>query len=295
MLTGRVVRAIGGFFFVEPLEDSAIQVECSVRGKMKVNAETISVGDKVTYTLENGQGVITGIIDRETLLKRPYIANVSLLVLVFAVKNPDPNDLLVSKFLVLAEQSGIPLILVLNKIDLVSEAEANLIAEKYRKLGYTVISTSVITKQGRTELMQILRGRISVFSGPSGVGKSALLNMVAPGFKLQTGSVSQKIGRGKHTTREVQLLRLDEISYVADTPGFTQIAFGNMAPEDLKGYFPEFSEFESWCRFKGCLHQAEPDCGIKQAVSQDNISVQRYEAYLSLLDEITLNWKNRYR
>ena len=295
MSIGRVVRAVGGFFFVEPLEESTGIVECSVRGKMRITAEKILVGDKVTYIVENGKGVITGITDRETLLKRPYIANVNLLVLVFALKNPDPNDLLITKFLVLAEQSGIPTILVFNKADLVSENEAKQNVEKYRKYGYQVICTSVVTEQGKPELLAALNGKISVFSGPSGVGKSALLNMIAPGFKLQTGAVSEKIGRGRHTTREVQLLKLNESSYMADTPGFTQIAFDEIAPEQLPHLFPDFFEFEPLCRFHGCLHQAEPDCGVKQAVSDGAISRERYEIYLNLLREIDRNWKNRYR
>ncbi|HYH03741.1 MAG TPA: ribosome small subunit-dependent GTPase A, partial [Bacillota bacterium] len=216
-------------------------------------------------------------------------------ILVFAFKNPDPNELLISKFLVLAEQSGIPAILVFNKADLISENEAKQNAEKYRKYGYQVICTSVVTQQGRIELVEALKGKISVFSGPSGVGKSALLNMVAPGFGLQTGSVSEKIGRGKHTTREVQLLKLNQGSYVADTPGFTQIAFEDIAPEQLSGFFPDFLEFETFCRFHGCLHQAEPECGVKQGVSSGAISQERYDAYLNLLTEVNRNWKNRYR
>lgn len=295
MLTGRVIRAIGGFFYVEPLGEAFTSVECFVRGKMKLSAETILVGDQVTYFMENGKGVITGIIERSNVLKRPYIANVNLLVLVFAFQNPKPNEILITKFLVLAEQSRIPLLLVLNKTDLVSEAEIGQFSGKLRQYGYQVICTSVVTNQGKSELLSALNGKVTVFAGPSGVGKSALLNMIAPGFKLQTGAVSQKIGRGKHTTREVQLYRINANSYVADTPGFTQIAFEGIAPEILKEFFPDFREYNSICRFKGCIHLAEPDCGVKQAVENGVISRQRYEAYLNLLAEIRQNWKNRYR
>jgi ribosome biogenesis GTPase len=293
---GRVVRAIGGFFYVESADDpSGRQTECSVRGRMKVKTETISVGDLVTYIIENGQGVITGIVDRQTLLKRPYIANVNLIVLVFACKNPDPNEYLITKFQIIARQAGIPFILVFNKVDLITADEAKSLVDNYRNCGGEVINTSVVTRQNREELLQQLKGKIAVFSGPSGVGKSALLNMVAPGFKLKTGAVSPKIGRGRHTTREVQLLRINEQGFIADTPGFTQIELDDLDPGELKSFFPDFLAFEPNCRFDGCIHQAEPDCGIKKAVAEGQITVGRYQAYLSILTEVSENWRRRYR
>jgi ribosome biogenesis GTPase len=292
---GRVVRAVGGFFYVESDENPSEHTECSVRGKMRVTAESISVGDRVTFTIENGKGVITGIVNRETLLKRPYIANVNLIVLVFACKDPEPNEYLITKFLILAEQTEIPFIVVFNKADLLPDNEANRLAEKYRNYGYEVFITSVVVRYNREKLLQKLNGKITVFSGPSGVGKSALLNMVAPGFKLKTGVLSQKIKRGKHTTREVQLLRLNENGYVADTPGFTQITLDDIAPNNLKNFFPDFMAIEPNCRFNGCIHQAEPDCGIKKAVAAGQISAGRYQAYLSILTEIAENWRRRYR
>jgi ribosome biogenesis GTPase len=292
---GRVVRAVGGFFYVESAEAASGQIECSVRGRLRVNDGTILVGDWVTYTNEDGKGVITGVINRESLLKRPYIANVNLIVLVFACKNPNPNEYLITKFLVLAEQTTLPALLVFSKADLTSSEETRLLAETYRQYGYEVLTTSVLTGQNREELTQKLQGKIAVFSGPSGVGKSALLNMVAPGFKLQTGAVSRKIGRGRHTTREVQLLRLNGRGYVADTPGFTQITLDDIAPDALKTFFPDFAVFEPDCRFGGCIHQAEPDCGIKKAVAEGKIAMGRYQAYLSILAEVTENWRRRYR
>jgi ribosome biogenesis GTPase len=295
LVTGRVVRAIAGFFYVEPLGTPAEPIECLVRGKLKLRAETISVGDKVIFTIENGKGVITGVVERENLLKRPYVANVNLLVLVFAHKNPDPNELLITKFLILAEQTGIPYLLVFNKEDLVSPEKANQIVATYQKYGYRVFSISVLQNQGRTELLDIFQGKTAVLAGPSGVGKTALLNMLAPGFHLQTGEVSRKIGRGKHTTREVQLIRINTHSYIADTPGFTQIALEGMDPGELKLLFPDFSDLEAECRFNGCMHQAEPDCKVKQAVSEGKIGASRYQTYLTLLTEIMESWKNRYR
>jgi ribosome biogenesis GTPase len=292
---GRVVRAVGGFFYVEPDDGSAVQIECSVRGRLKVKTITILVGDQVAFTTENGQGVITGVVSRETTLKRPYIANVNLIVLVFACKQPDPSAYLIAKFLVLAEQSGLPFILVFNKADLITMSDLHQLLAIYRDCGYRAFDASATTGRSRETLQREFRGRIAVLAGPSGVGKSALLNMVASGFKMSTGAVSPKTGRGRHTTREVQLLRIDPDSYIADTPGFTQIALEGIIPAQLSKFFPDFREFLTTCRFDGCLHQAEPDCGVKKAVDEGRITAERYQAYLSLLAEVTEHWRRRYR
>lgn len=295
MAVGRIIRLIAGFFYVEPLGENTGVVECSARGKLKVTSEAMAVGDLVEYEAENGKGVITRVLPRETLLKRPYVANVNLLVLVFAHKDPDPNDMLISKFLILAEASQIPCMIVFNKTDLVTSRKSNLLAETYRNIGYQVLCTSVKTHLGKIKLKKALAGKIAVFSGPSGVGKSALLNMVAPGFQLQTGAVSAKIGRGKHTTREVQLLKTGEGSYIADTPGFTQITFDFIEPTQLADYFIEFDAYRGQCKFISCCHDQEPQCAIKQALADGKISKIRYQNYLQILSEIRQIHKNRYR
>jgi ribosome biogenesis GTPase / thiamine phosphate phosphatase len=292
---GRVIRAIGGFYYVEPLGGRSQLVECSVRGKLKLNIEGLLVGDKVEYSVEELKGVINEILPRETVLKRPYIANVNLIVLVFAHKNPDPNEFLVTKFLTLAEASGIPYLVVFNKSDLVGKGNANQLANIYRNYGYQVLCTSVIQNLGQRLLKRAISGKVTVFAGPSGVGKSALLNMIAPGFKLQTGVVSEKIGRGKHTTREVQLLRVNQESYAADTPGFSQIDFDFLEPAELSGLFLDFEIYRNACKFNTCMHQTESDCGIKTAVAEGKIKPERYQTYLELLEEVKNNWKNRYR
>ncbi len=293
MAIGRVVRAIAGFYYIETPEVNDLPVECSIRGKLKLKSEGILVGDRVEYDPE--QGVIIDILPRESVLKRPFIANVDCIVLVFAHQNPEPSGILITKFLVLAAANGIPHLLVFNKSDLVSKTKANKISDFYRKCGYQTICTSVITNQGKLKLKQALNGKITAFAGPSGVGKSALVNMIAPGLKLKTGSVSEKIGRGKHTTREVQLMKVNAISYIADTPGFSQIDFDFIKPEELAGYFPDFNVVEGSCKFNSCLHQNEPGCKVKNAVETGEIEKIRYEAYLELLREIKNNWANRYR
>jgi ribosome biogenesis GTPase len=295
LFIGRVVKTIGGFFHVITEDESPKTMKCSVRGRLKAKADAILVGDLVTFAIEDGKGVITGIVDRKTLLKRPYIANANLIVLVFACKNPDPNEYLITKFMILAQQAALPFMLVFSKADLIPAQTVNRFAANFRSYGCEVLTTSIFTDQNRRELLQRLQGNITVFSGPSGVGKSALLNMVVPGLQLQTGAVSRKIGRGRHTTREVQLLRLNGKGYIADTPGFTQIALDDIPPDRLKSFFPDFLQYEADCRFTGCVHRAEPDCGIKKAVAAGKIGMGRYQTYLNIFTEVTENWRKRYR
>lgn len=295
MAFGRIVRAVAGFFYVEPFENQKEPLECCVRGKLKFFSSPVLVGDKVEYLVENEKGIITNILPRENALQRPYIANVDLLVLVFSHKNPDPVDYLITKFLVLAEKSSIPYLILFNKTDLVSKRNANLIAETYRSYGYQVLCTSVKEHLGKRKLLEALKGKVAVFAGPSGVGKSALLNMISPGLELQTGVVSQKIGRGKHTTREVQLYRSNKNSYIADTPGFSQISFEDISPNELTDLLPDFAQLREQCRFSTCLHLSEPDCGVKKALSEGKIKPNRYQDYIQLLNEIKDYWKNRFK
>ena len=293
MAIGRVVRAIAGFYYVEPVEGGQ-PIECSIRGKLKLTFDSLLVGDKVEY-ISKDKGVITEILPRESVLKRPYIANINCVVLVFAHQNPDPSDVLIAKFLVLASASGIPHFIVFNKSDLVSKVKMKDLAETYRSFGYQVICTSVLTHLGKRTLSKALQGKITVFAGPSGVGKTALVNMVAPGFMLRTGTLSEKISRGKHTTREVQLLRINQNSYIADTPGFSQIDLKEIRPEELAEYFPDFQDYQGKCKFNTCIHLNEPGCQVKQAVGTGHILELRYQIYIELLQEIKKQWDNRYR
>lgn len=293
---GKVVRAIGGFFYVDPLTGSDSPIECSVRGKLKQTVPELLVGDKVKYRLEgDSKGVIIDVLPRESILKRPYITNVDLLVVVFAHQNPDPSPGLITRYLILADSSTIPYLLVFNKTDLVGKGKAEQLANTYRKYGYQVLCTSVVNNLGKRTLLKALSGKVAVLTGPSGVGKSALLNMLRPGLKLKTGALSSKISRGKHTTREVQLLRVNPRTYVADTPGFSQITLEHLKPGDLAQLFPDFREHIGDCRFRSCLHQNEPGCALKKALEDGVIDPERYRWYLNLLTEIQENWANRYR
>lgn len=293
-MTGRVLRAIAGYYYVEAADDLEKIIECTGRGRLKRNQETILVGDLVEYEEFGKQGVITQRLPRKNVLKRPYIANVDLLVLVFAHQKPDPNDLLLAKFLVLAEASGIPYLIVFNKTDLVEKGKAISLANNYLEYGYQVLCTSGHTHLGKLSLQEFLSKKITVFAGPSGVGKSALLNMISPGFQLKTGELSEKIGRGRHTTREVQLMRVED-SYLADTPGFTQIDLNFLDPTQISNLFSDFSNYGENCHFNTCLHWNEPDCGVKLAVKNGQLRLERYQSYLDILQEVKHNWEKQYR
>jgi ribosome biogenesis GTPase len=288
---GRVIKGIGGFYTV--MTESGLLLEGKARGRLRLGSELL-VGDWVRYDLsEEGKCTIEEILPRELVLKRPYIANVTQVALVFALKDPDYNTFLIDRFLTLVEDSGLRIILVFNKADLIRPCDAKKLATIYQSLGYSVQITSTITRQGKVLMQRALKSQTTVFAGPSGVGKSALLNMVCPGHRLQTGQVSAKIGRGRHTTRQVQLLPLSADAYVADTPGFTQIDLDFLEPDEVSSLFPEFSRVGA-CKFRGCFHLLEPGCAVKAAVESGEIPEFRYQHYLEFLAEVRKNHDRRY-
>ncbi len=293
-MTGRILRSIAGYYYVAALDDPEKVTQCTGRGRLKNDQEALLVGDLVEYEEVGKLGVINQRLPRKTVLKRPYIANVDLLVLVFAHQTPNPNDLLIAKFLLLAEASEIPYLLVFNKTDLVEKGKSINLANLYLECGYQVLCTSKLTHLGEASLKEYLSNKITVFAGPSGVGKSALLNMISPGFQLKTGVVSEKIGRGRHTTREVQLLRVAD-SYLADTPGFTQIALDFLTPVEVASLFLDFNHYQKKCRFNTCLHWNEPDCAVKEAVKKGELRLERYQSYLDILQEVKQNYEQQYR
>lgn len=289
MAQGLVIRAYNGYYYVQ---SEASLYECKTRGKMKKQREKVYVGDYVEFEdLGQEKGIIEGVLPRKSLLERPTIANISQVFLMFAVKDPDVNLKLLNRFLVLAEHSDIPIVIGLNKVEL-AEEEANSIAEAYRAIGYTVLLLSAHEERNIDMLRKHLADKITVFAGPSGVGKSSLLNMVEPTFELATGAVSEKIGRGKHTTRFAQLLPLAGGGYVVDTPGFSYTEF-EMQETELATCFPEFRPYEA-CRFSPCLHSHEPSCGVKAALERGEITNQRYQSYLEILGEIQEANKKKY-
>ena len=287
MPEGKIIKALSGFYYVLNHENELIQ--CRGRGIFRKNKVTPLVGDFVSYQAENEyEGTVLEIFTRKNELVRPPIANVDQAILVFSAVEPDFSPLLLDRFLVLIEANDIEPIICISKIDLVSEEDKiriNSFATDYRNIGYEVIVTSTVETVGIQTLVPHLEDRISVFAGQSGVGKSSLLNVLRPELELKTDDISSHLGRGKHTTRHVELIKVGT-GFVADTPGFSSLEFTEIESEELALCFPELKERGSSCKFRGCLHTSEPKCAVKKAVDEGEIQTYRYEHYLSFLEEI---------
>lgn len=286
MIEGIITKGIGGFYYIDTNQGV---YECRARGIFRKEKITPLVGDNVKINIideQNKKGVLEEIDDRDTELVRPPIANVNKAIIVFAIKNPNPNLSLLDRFIVLAERESLDIVIVLTKADLATDEELNKLKSIYETSGYKVIPVSNEAKINIDKVKEELKGNIVVFAGPSGVGKSTLLNNIDSKFQLQTGEVSDKIKRGKHTTRHAELLKLECGGMVADTPGFSSLTLDDIEEDELKEYFIEFDEFSDGCKFGGrCMHENEPICGVKEGVNENKIAKERYESYLQLLKE----------
>ncbi len=286
-MTGKIIKGIGGFYYVHVPGRGVY--ECRARGIFRKEKIKPLIGDNVIIHVvdeDEKVGNVEEIQDRNNYLIRPTVANIDQAVIVFAVTQPAPNYNLLDRFLVMIEEKDIDAVVCFNKVDILDEDQVNDIIEKYEHTGYKVFTTSSIEGHGIDELKNALYGKTNVFAGPSGVGKSSILNLIQDEMVLETGSVSEKIGRGKHTTRHAELISFHDDSYVVDTPGFSSLSIEHIEPEALKYYFIEFEKFEPTCRFNGCNHMSEPDCGVKQAVENGEISDTRYQSYTQLMGEL---------
>lgn len=285
MPTAQVIKMYNGFYYLQVAGQEEL-LSCRLRGRIKRNKGAVVTGDYVEYQmLEDGTGVIESCLPRRTLLKRPAVANIDQVLITFAARQPDLNQLLLNRFLVLAEWSGIPeIVICINKCDLLEEKADFL--QDYVQAGYKLLMVSAQEGQGIQELKNLLTGRVTVFAGPSGVGKSSLLNAVDSNLELATGKISDKIKRGKHTTRAACLLPLPEGGTVVDTPGFSAAELENIDKAQLAHYFPEFRPYIEKCYYNTCTHSHEPDCAVKEAVEAGAICQARYEAYLNILQMI---------
>lgn len=293
MIDGKITKGIGGFYYV----DTYLGIfECRARGIFRKDKITPLVGDRVKISIvdeENKKGVVEEIDKRDTELVRPPIANVDKSLIVFSITNPKPNLSLLDRFIVLAEKENLEIVIVLTKVDLDEDNMLDELKSIYELSGYKVIPVSNKTKLNVDKIKEELKDSVVVFAGPSGVGKSSLLNEIDSNFKLQTGEVSDKIKRGKHTTRHAELLKLECGGMVADTPGFSSLTLDDIEDVELKSYFIEFDEFDN-CRFgQRCVHENEPSCSVKEAVEKGKISKKRYDSYIQLLNEIRQG-KRRY-
>lgn len=295
-LTGTVIRTQNSFYYIAPqlngerFDITANPVSCKLRGIFKKSKEIVTIGDRVGYMLlPDGTGVIENLLPRKSLMKRPLVANIDQAFLIFAAREPDPHPLLIDRFLVLAEWSGIKKVTIcFNKVDLVHEESLLQIQNKYQSIGYDVLLLSAVQSKNIARLREMLADSISVFAGPSGVGKSSLGNAIDDDLALVTGNLSNKIQRGKHTTRLARLLPINAGGYIVDTPGFSSLDLTEITQEELADYFPEFPKYRDNCRYRGCLHQNERtiDCGIKMAVESGDIDETRYSSYISILSDI---------
>ncbi|XID95216.1 ribosome small subunit-dependent GTPase A [Paenibacillaceae bacterium WGS1546] len=299
MPEGMIVKALSGYYYVQN-EDGGAPVQCRGRGIFKKRGESPLVGDRVEYSeTENGEGAVEAILPRSSELVRPPVANADMAVLVFSVVRPELSLALLDKFLVHVEHAGMDAMIVLTKMDRIPEGEEGERVRRaideadalYASIGYRVLRTSAHRGDGMAELKGALAGHINVLAGQSGVGKSSLVNALVPGLRLETNEISDKLGRGKHTTRHVELVALDGGGYLADTPGFSQLDFAELGIDEIGSCFREFAELSPSCKFRGCTHIHEPRCAVLEAKANGRIAESRYDNYVSFMTE----WKDTKR
>ncbi len=271
-----IYKGIGGFYYVRNAEGK--EIECKARGKFRKERIIPMIGDEVEVDVKNGKGSICEIYPRRTKLIRPPVANIDIVVVVAAAKSPEPNTSLIDRMLVNAEINGIDAVVCINKTDL---ADSSKLENIYRSAGYKTVSVSAETGEGLDQLFSLIKGKIAAFAGVSGVGKSSLLTIIT-GNELETGAVSEKISRGRHTTRHVELFPVKGGGYVLDTPGFSSVEAEDISLERLEQCFPEIASASAGCRFRGCAHINEPDCAVKSMVKSNEISESRYSSYKEL-------------
>jgi len=282
---GRIIKNYNGYYYVETKGRELFT--CKVKGKLKQERFSMVTGDYVEFETKENEGMITAILPRKNFLQRPLMANVDVAVVTFALIDPDFNSLLMDKLLALTEMAGIPTVIVLNKKDLATTQQLSRLQKIYTQIGYQVILLSAVKNEGVEQLRQIITGKVAVFAGPSGVGKSTLLNCLDSNLHLNTGDVSKKIGRGKHTTRFAQLLPFCG-GFIADTPGFGNINLEEMVMDSLERGFREFAALAPDCKFTGCTHIHEPGCAVKAALEDGSISASRYASYVTMFKELAL-------
>lgn len=294
-MQGKILKAISGFYYVHVVESGIY--ECKAKGIFRKLGIKPLVGDMVEIDVTDEaekEGSLTRVLPRKNLLVRPAVANVDMALIVFAVADPDPHFNLLDRFLVIMARQGVPVCICFNKSDLVDGELRERYARDYAACGAPVEFISVKKDEGIDRIMAHLSGKTTTVAGPSGVGKSSLINRLQTDTRMETGSLSRKIRRGKQTTRHTQLIHIQEDSYIMDTPGFSSLYLPQMNREELSLCYEEFAKYEPQCRFQGCSHISEPDCGVKRALSDGKISKLRYENYVQLYEELKEQEKNRY-
>lgn len=292
-MIGKIMKGIAGFYYVGVAESGVY--ECKAKGIFRKDKIKPLVGDDVEIEVLNEEeklGNIVKILPRRSELIRPAVANIDQALVIFAAREPKPNLSLLDRFLVIMEKQDVPVIICFNKQDLCDEEEVGRLKEIYEACGYPVVLASAKQGEGIEEIKSLLRGKTTTVAGPSGVGKSSLTNLLQNEVQMETGEISKKLGRGRHTTRHSQIIQIEEDTWLYDTPGFTSFYVEEIEKEELRFYFREFFKYEGTCRFQGCTHTHEPGCMVKNALEEGEISKERYENYLELYGE--LKEKRRY-
>ena len=286
-MVGKIIRGVGGFYYVHLPGDNIY--ECKARGAFRKDKIKPMVGDDCEIDIiseEDKTGNIISILKRHNSLIRPAVSNIDQAIIIFALSNPKPNYNLLDRFLITMSVQDIDTIICFNKSDLIDEAAAQEIKTIYEGCGCEVLLVSTYDGSNIDVLRSRLCGKTTALAGPSGVGKSSVVNAVNPSTDAKTGELSEKIQRGKHTTRHVELISIDDDTFILDTPGFSSLYIEDMEAEDLRHHYNEFREYEGSCRFNGCVHINEPDCAVKEAVAGGDISKLRYENYKLLYEEL---------
>ena len=286
-MQGKIIKGIAGFYYVH-VEGQGVY-EGKAKGIFRKEHVKPLVGDDVQMDVLDAQkmlGNIHGILPRKSVLLRPAVANVDQALILFAIVKPNPNFNLLDRFLIRMERQNLPTIICFNKQDIAAPEEKESLRKAYETCGYQVLFISVMENEGLENLRGLLLGKTTTLAGPSGVGKSSLINKLSPAAHRETGTISEKIERGRHTTRHSEIIALGEGTYIVDTPGFTSLDISEITKEELGGYYPEFQQYEPACRFRGCAHMSEPSCGVKEAVEAGKISRVRYENYRMLYQEL---------
>lgn len=286
-MQGKIIKGIAGFYYVH-VEGQGVY-ECKAKGIFRKDHVKPLVGDDVDVDVLNEKemlGNIRRIRPRRSALIRPAVANVDQALILFAIVKPNPNFNLLDRFLIRMERQKLPTIICFNKQDIAAPEEKEALRKAYETCGYQVLFISALENEGVEQVRKLLAGKTTTLAGPSGVGKSSLINKLSPAANMETGAISEKIERGRHTTRHSEIIALGEETYIVDTPGFTSLDISEITKEELGGYYPEFRQYEPACKFRGCAHMSEPSCGVKEAVEAGKIGRVRYDNYRVLYQEL---------
>lgn len=285
-MQGKIIKGIGGFYYVH-LPGKGIY-ECKAKGLFRKMGMKPLVGDDAdVQVLDEGAktGNIISILQRKNQLIRPAVSNVDQAMVIFSVVKPEPNFHLLNSFLVMMERQKVPCVICFNKVDIASKEQIEAIRSIYKGTDYPIFFASAREEKGIEKIKDILKKKTTTVAGPSGVGKSSLINSLQKDVSMETGDISKKIERGRHTTRHSELIALEEGGYIMDTPGFSSLSVDFMEKEEIKEHFPEFSKYEPECRFQGCAHIHEPECAVKNALTEGMISRVRYDDYVMFYEQ----------